>query len=192
MKLFNKYLLFSLTTLILALTSCDPAKEFETELSTIDSCMQHLDSIEQIHKGINFDSLELMVTHIMENEDKIKNYYVSDTVDRELGELMNNCKGFRKSLKNAKGMGLTFIDEIFAIRKQLENLKTDILNGVFDKEQVKTYLAEEKDALNKLSLKFFDFNHMQQMQVQIYHQAVPKVDAYVAKLVIPDDVPLEP
>jgi hypothetical protein len=191
MKTFTHLFIVSLLLSALALTSCDPAKEFEAELKTIDSCMAQLDSIEQVYKGINFDSLDIMVEHVLANEAKMKNYYNADTVDQELGMLMNNCKGIRKSMKNVKGKALAFNDEIFALRKQFTNLKTDILNGAIEKEKINEYLAEEKAALDKLNKQFFDFYTMQKMQSAVYYYAVPKVDVYVQKLNIPDEDTLQ-
>src|SRR5688572_27625077 len=118
MKTFAHLFIISLSLSALTLVSCDPAKEFEAELKTIDSSLVVLDSIEQTYKGINFDTLDVMVKHVLDNEAKMKNFYASDTIDQQLGILMNNCKGIRKSMKNVKGKGLAFNDEIFALRKQ--------------------------------------------------------------------------
>lgn len=186
MKSFTHLLVFSLSFSAFTLISCDPAKEFEAELKTVDSCLAELDSIESVYMGIKFDSLELMVDHVLANEAKMKHYYNSDTVDQELGMLMNNCKGIRKSMKNVRGQGLAFNDELFALRKQFNDLKTDILNGVMEKEKLTGYLNEEKAALDKLNKQFFDFDRMQKMQSAVYYYAVPKVDVYVQQLVIPD------
>lgn len=186
MKTLKNLVVLSLSFSALTLVSCDPAKEFAAELKTIDSCLTALDSIEQVYKGIEFDSLDLMVTHVLDNESKMKEFYTSDTIDMELGILMNNCKGIRKSMKNVKGKGLAFSDEIFALRQQFGDLKTDVLNGVLEKEKINEYLLEEKAALDKLHKSFFDFYELQKMQSAVYYYSVPKVDAYIQKLNIPN------
>ena len=50
-----------------------------------------------------------------------------------------------------------FGDELNAIKHQFIDLKKDIMNGVFKKEQVTEYLAVEKAALDKVSLSFGSF-----------------------------------
>lgn len=186
MKFTKTLFIFSLSALALTVVSCDPAKEFEAEIKSIDSCLAELDTVDQLYQGIKFDSLEYMIEHIMENEEKMKKYYSSDTIDMELGIYMNNCKGVRKSMSDLRGNQLSFGNEIAFLDTQFTNLKTDILNGVHDKEDVKKYLAEEKDALTKLSLSFFSFYDNQKNQSAVFYIACPKVDEYVEKLVIPD------
>ncbi len=192
MKTIPNLVLASLSSAVFLLASCDPAKEFQAELKSIDSCLVELDSIDQLYQGIEFDSLVYMVAHILDNEEKIKKYYVSDTIDNNLCMYMNNCKGVRKSFKDLKGNQTKFAEEIAALDTQFTNLKTDILNGVFDKEEVKLYLATEMDALELFSLKFYSFYTNQKMQSAVFYDASPKVDEYVEKLVIPetDVIPL--
>jgi hypothetical protein len=186
MKTIPNLVLAVLSSAFFLLVSCDPAKEFQTELKSIDSCLVELDSIDQLYQGIEFDSLVYMVSHINENEEKIKKYYVSDTIDNNLGMYMNNCKGVRKSLKDLKGTQTKFAEEIAALDTQFTNLKTDILNGVFDKEEVNLYLTSEMESLELFSLKFYSFYANQKMQSIIFYSASPKVDEYVEKLVIPE------
>lgn len=186
MKTIQNSVLACLSSVAFLLASCDPAKEFEAELNTIDSCLVELDSMDQLYQGIEFDSLVYMVDHIMENEEKIRKYYVSDTIDTQLGIYMNNCKGVRKSMKDVRGSQKLFAEEIAVLDTQFTNLKTDILNGVFNKEELKTYLATETDALSELSLKFYSFYDNQKSQSVIYYSAAPAVDEYVKKLIIPD------
>jgi hypothetical protein len=187
MKPIQFFVFSVLSGMTFLVASCDPAKEFATELKTIDSSLAELDSIENLYNGIQFDSLSYMVRHIMENEDKIKRYYTSDTVDMQLGMYMNNCKGVRKSMKGISQNKTVFAEEIAALDTQFTNLKSDILNGLLEKEQVASYLAEELAALNKLSLSFYEFYDNQKVQSYVFYSASPQVDAYVAKLVIPEN-----
>ena len=190
MKSFIK-IIFPLVVFATVVSSCDPAKEFETELKTIDSCVAVLDEIDTLLKGIKFDSLGLMVSHVNTNEEYMRQYYRADTIDMLLGDYMNNCKGVRKSLKNLAQTQKDFTEEIAALHLQFNNLKTDILNGVFDKEQIAGFLAAEKDALNNLNLKFTEFNRMQKEQSGVYYLCVPYVDDYVKKLTIENEDSLQ-
>ena len=65
------YTFLSLGFLILGITSCNSAAKFKAELEEIDSCVVILDSIEIKYNGIEFDSLRIMVEHILNNEEMI-------------------------------------------------------------------------------------------------------------------------
>lgn len=177
---------FALVTLLVGtMTSCDPAKEFEIELKVIDSCITEIDKIDILYKGIEFDSLQYMVDHVNHNEKMMKDYFVADTIDMLLGSYMNNCKGVRKSMGNIAVNKEEFGKEITAQYNQFSNLKTDILNGVLDKEQINNYLTTEKNSLSEFSFAFMNFYDNQKAQSQIYYQCVPFVDEYVKTLDIP-------
>lgn len=187
MKLPVKIIVLTLAFSAITLTSCDPAKKFADEISDIDSCQAVLDSVDNLYQSINFDSLEYMVNHVLENEAKFKKYYSSDTVDMTLGSYMNSCKGVRKSLKDIRGFEMSFKNEIAILDSQFTNLKTDILNDLYSKDEIKTYLDEEKLALQKFCNSFDGFYVNQKEQAAVFYLASPYVDAYVANMNIPEE-----
>lgn len=180
------FLLAGCSAFILA--ACDPAKEFEKEIKTIDSCLTELDKIEELYNGIQFDSLKYMVTHVLDNEAKMKEYYVADTVDMMLGSYMNSCKGVRKSMSDVDGNKIRFAQEIGALDTQFTNLKQDILNGVLSKEEIDKYLSVEMNDLKVFSISFYSFYDNQKNQSAVFYEASPKIDEYVSKLQIPSEV----
>lgn len=190
MRSFLK-IIFPIACFAFVISSCDPAKEFETEIKSIDSCISVLDKIDSLFKGIEFDSLNVMVDHVNNNEELMREYYTSDTIDQLLGSYMNSCKGIRKSLNNLETTKTDFADEIAAIYSQLNNLKTDVSNGVFEKKEIDKYLATEKEALNKLNLSFTEFYTIQRDQKGVYYLCVPFVDGYVNALNVPGEDTLQ-
>ncbi|MBK7128142.1 MAG: hypothetical protein IPM74_13060 [Crocinitomicaceae bacterium] len=166
-------------SLCVTISSCDPAKKYANEIEKIDSCLTVIDEYDSLYHTIQFDSLQWMVNHVLENENAIKQYGVSDTVPQLLGSWMNNCKGVRKSLKDIGGNKMKFNDEIFFMRRQFTNLKTDIINGVYDKDEIEKYLKIETEALTNFGVMFGDFYDLQKSQSAIFYDAVPNVDAYV-------------
>lgn len=174
--------IFLLIVLPIIVTSCDPAKEFETELSDIELQLAHVDSLENLFDGIDFDSLTLMVDHVKANEAEIKNLYTPDTLNEEFGKWMNDCKSIRKSLGNVgKDQGV-YGDELNAVKHQFLDLKDDISNGVLKKDQVTEYLSIEKAALDKVSLSFGSFYSMVSAERYRYYVVVPKVDSFIEEL----------
>lgn len=167
--------------LMFAVGSCNPSEKYKTEIAEIDSCLNVLDSVEALYNGIEFDSLKLMVEHVLDNEDSIQVYYHPDTLSLEIGTRMNECKGIRKSLKNLDAKRDDFAAEIDAVRLQLTNLKTDIENGAFAEEKMKGYIDEEKMALNVLNLSLTDFYNLQQLQKRYYYYSVPFIDELIVQ-----------
>ena len=141
--------------------------------------------------GINFDSLNFMVEHVRENEALIKQYYKPDTINAEFGRLMNECKGIRKKLSNLTKKRTDFGDEMNALKHQFMDLKTDIGNGLFTKEQVKGYLGDEKKNLEMLQLTFMEFYDNQTVQSEIYYHDVPQVDDFIKQLITECDTIVE-
>jgi len=167
---------------LIALTSCNPAAQYEKEIAKIDSCLTIIDSIEIKYNGIEFDSLDYMVKHVLDNEDKIKQYYTPDTISMEIGMRMNECKGIRKTLKGVKSKESKYLLEMEELRSQLLNLKEDISNGVLKKEQIDEYLAQELHDLNILNVSFTDFYEMQKLQKGYFYFSTPAIDSLVEEI----------
>lgn len=167
--------------LILTVASCNPSDKYKAEIAEIDSCLSVLDSVESLYNGINFDSLKLMVAHVLDNEDSIQLYYHPDTLSLDIGTRMNECKGIRKSLKNLDAKQDDFAIEISAIRTQLANLKVDIENGVLAEEKMKGYIEQEKMDLNVLNLSLTDFYNLQELQKRYYYYSVPFIDELIVQ-----------
>lgn len=164
------------------ITACNPASKYKKEIAEIDSSLAVVDSIEQKYNGIEFDSLRMMVDHVLMNEDSIKEYYHPDTLSLYIGIRMNDSKGIRKSLRSIDSKKQNFAEEIATLRLQLKNLKTDIENGVLKEEKIKEYLAKEKEDLNILNLSFNDFYTIQEKQKRYYYSSVPVIDSFLVVL----------
>lgn len=167
---------------IFSLSACNPAEQYKTELATIDSCISVIEEMEVQHDGIEFDSLKLMVEHVIDNEKAIKDLYTPDTLDMEFGKLMNDAKTVRKKLGSVGKEQVAYSDELNAIKHQFLDLKEDILNGLYDDQQIKDYINVEKAALNKVSLGFSSFYSMQKEEKKRYYYATPKIDAFILEL----------
>ncbi len=179
--------IFLLIVLPLIVASCDPEKEFETELDDLELQLAHVDSLESLFDGIDFDSLTIMVDHVKANEAEIKRLYTPDTLNEEFGRWMNDCKAIRKNLGNiGKDQGI-YGDELNAVKHQLLDLKEDVKSGVLKKDQVTEYLGVEKAALDKVSLSFGSFYGMISAERYRYYVVVPKVNDFIEELKAKND-----
>jgi hypothetical protein len=141
-----------------------------------------LDSIEVKYSGIEFDSLRMMVDHVISNEDSIKKYYEPDTLSLDIGIRMSECKSIRKDLHNIEVQKTNFADEIARTRMQLDNLKTDLSNGVLSEEKANEYVELEKDGFNSLNNSFDMFYLMQESAKRYYYSSVPIIDDFIIQL----------
>ena len=178
----NIITIFAITISVCSLLSCNPSKKFTNELTTIDSCITVIEEMEEHLNGINFDSLDVMVQHVQHNESVIKRLYMSDTVDNDFARMMNECKGLRKTMEGSKAKKIKYGDELNALKHQFMDLKTDIMDGRFSKEQIDGYLSKEKRDMHIVHDSFYEFYDLQLKQTKIYYSNVPVVDKYVQDL----------
>ncbi len=162
--------------------SCDPSSQFSGEISTIDSCLTQLDELEDVYNEIDFDTLELMVMHVKENEAHISDLYRPDTINTELGQMMTDAKSVRKRLSKVRNYQETYFNELNELKHQFINLKEDILAGLLAEEEINNYLKTEMAALTTFELMFLDFNKVQQEEKERYDVTTPGIDAFVQKL----------
>lgn len=165
------------------LTSCDPAVTYKKEIAELDSCINLVDSLQTVFDGIEFDSLQLMFNHTINNEDVIKRLYKSDSVNQLLASQMNEAKSVRKAFKHLDSEKSNMETDLILSKGQLESLRTDVLAGVLNEEQIKQYLGVEKEAVNNLRMVVTDFDQLQKVQKNRYYYYSPGMDAFVDKLI---------
>ena len=173
-----KQILLVLSALFL-ITSCDNAVKYKTELSEIDLYQSKLDSLGEEINGIEFDSLVYMQAEADKNEKIIKTHYAPDTIEVVFAEKLNFNKGVRKSLKAVVKQKGDMIKEIDELKIQFKNLKTDILEGIYDADQITDYLNVEKLDYDILELSIREFNLNQSKQKKNFYYANPQIAEYV-------------
>ena len=178
-KIAKAFVLFSLG---ITFISCDPATTYKKEIEEIDSCFALVDSLQNEFNGIEFDSLDYMYNHVLSNEDNIKKYYYSDTVNEMLAGQLNDSKSIRKRFKNIELDRTVLQEKLTTSLNQLENLEEDIRNGVLTEDQIKQYLADEKEAANEVYVEFESFYLMQESEKKRFYQFTPAIDAFVEQL----------
>ena len=179
---------FLAASFLLTLVACDPASQYKTELDEIDSYLTRIDSLETKFDGIEFDSLNMMVEHVKKNESLIKELYNPDTLNAEFGRLMNDSKMIRKTLADVGGFESSIGDELNAVKHQLMDLKEDILAGLFSDDQIREYIAIEKEALAKVDDIFANFYATQLEEKNRFYDVVPKVDTFIEDLKVKSEV----
>ena len=68
------------------------------------------------------------------------------------------------------------------LQNQLDDLRTDILNGVLKEEQIKEYIDREKNDLNVFSRRFNEFYDLQKKESNYFYASCPIIDSFIVKL----------
>ena len=166
---------------LLVLSACNPETKYADELKEIDTYTKKLDSVETILNGIEFDSLVYMQKTAADNEKLIKRFYVSDTIDQVFAQKLAYNKSVRKFLKKADEEKIKMVNELDALKKQFTNLKTDILNGLYNKEQIKNYLKIEEDDTEMLLKSVMDYDIIQKRHKTYFYYSTPSISSYLTK-----------
>jgi hypothetical protein len=164
------------------LASCDTGLKYKTELEEIQGYQLKLDSLSLDVNRIDLDSLVYMQTEAASNEKTIKALYSPDTIDALFAEKLNMNKGVRKSLISVNNQKENMLNEIGELKLQFVNLEVDILNGLYNQEQIVDYLNVEKLDFDILELSYKDFNLNQNKQKNNFYFANPQISEYVEML----------
>jgi DNA integrity scanning protein DisA with diadenylate cyclase activity len=167
---------------LILLSACNPETKYADELKEIDAYTKKLDTIETILNGIEFDSLVYMQEVASSNEKLIKRFYVGDTIDQDFAQKLTFNKSVRKFLKGTNKEKVNMYAELNALKTQFANLKTDIINGLYNKEQISNYLSVEKKDTDMLLRSVTEFDKIQTLNKSYFYFATPSISAYLTKI----------
>lgn len=138
------------------LASCvDLEKSTQTE--RIDAMNTTLDSIEVVIAEHAFDSLLQMQQNSYAIENRVKNYYVSDTINLALGRKMDAFKKMRKNMKPLAKARLAINSSIAEERVSLKHLLIDINGSNGDREKYNEYIQYEQAKVDQLKALLTDY-----------------------------------
>lgn len=173
-----KQIIFLFSALFL-LASCDNASKYKAEIIEIDTYQLKLDSLIGEINGIEFDSLSYMQGEAEANEKILKSLFSPDTIDMVFAEKLNMNKGIRKSLSMVEKQKNDMLNEISELKSQFSNLKEDIINGLYNNEQIEDYLNVEKLDFDNLELSYRNFDLNQKKQKRNFYYSYPQITEYV-------------
>jgi len=167
---------------LVVLSACNPETKYADELKEIDSYTKKLDTVEAVLNGIEFDSLVYMQEMASSNEKLIKRFYINDTLDEDFAQKLTYNKSVRKFLKGVDEEKVKMYDELKALTNQFEYLKTDILNGLYNKEQISNYLSVEKKDTDMLIKSVTEFEKIQKLNKSYFYFSTPSINTYLTKI----------
>ncbi len=131
--------------------------EKSTQIESIDAMNSTLDSIEIVLEEHTFDSLFPMQRNSYAIENRVKNYYVSDTIDLALGRKMDAFKKMRKNMEPLARARQTLLSSIKEERLSLIDLQNDIDGSNGEREKYGEFIQFEEAKLDQLRALINDY-----------------------------------
>ena len=169
-------------TIISLLFSCSDLNKSD-QLASISDLNNQLDSIEQVWEDNKIDTLAQWELSVYDVENRIKKYYVSDTIDMEFGRKMDAFKVLRRQFKPLGKAINALRTGIAEERESLEKLKTDIEEGNGERGKYDEFIAFEKEKVNQLVTLSTDFVETKQKCLDTYEELYPELNAFSWSLV---------
>ncbi len=164
MKIFSFFILFAFTLLFASCGDLDKPKH----LKAIAKMEESIDSMHIVLKENRLDTLAGIQIAANALLTRFKTYYVTDTIDMELGKKMNQFKRVMKSIKPKKGRGAktsTESNEIIIADRSIGNGFAVVHSGLKAEEQTLTDLKKDIENGNGRRDKYAEYIKFEQQKV---------------------------
>lgn len=173
---------FFLSSFLFLLASCTDLKKTE-QFEKIDTLNSSLDSIADQYFENKVDSVRKMSMDIYGVQNRIKNNYVADTINYELGEKMGQHKWMKKKLKVVGKNGIALDSGIVQMRATLKDLRSDIDNGYGEREKYDEHIGFESEKVNKLRVLCDEYIFLKDSCLTIYNNVHDELNAFSMSLI---------
>ena len=175
------FLVGIVATMALFLSSCMDLKTSE-QLESIEAMNQTIDSLETVFEKNRLDSVSNISLKAYGVENRIKNNYVSDTINIEFGKKMDAFKVMRRNLKPL-GKALTMIPQsIEEERVKLKELQDDIENGNGKRQEYDEYIAFEEEKVNQLKTLVSEYMQVKDQSLTTYNELYDELNSFSMSL----------
>jgi hypothetical protein len=151
-------------------------------LATIDKLNTRLDSLKNELLTNKLDSAQQYSIEAIDNETRIKNYFIEDTIDMVFAEKMTRYKNMRRAFKH---MYLEFDNIVLGcdeVKETLRQLRHDIENGDGDRAKYSEYLNFEKSKFDKLEILAKDYFDAKKTNVATFRELNPELHDFSLKV----------
>jgi hypothetical protein len=166
---------------LLLFTACADIEK-SGQLEQISNLETTLDSIQTTFDEIKIDSISKMSLKAYGVENRIKTYYVSDTIDMALGKKMDAYKVMRKKF-SPMGKGATAIKKGLEEEKlKLQALTTDIENGNGKRDKYDEFIVFETEKVNQLRALLNEYSENRDYCLKTFNELHEELDAFSMEL----------
>lgn len=177
-----KHISLLLMASVFAFASCTDLKKTE-QFEKIDALNSSLDSISEVYYSNKIDTLRNLSMSIYGVQNRIKNNYVSDTVNFKLGVKMGKHKWMKKKLKVIGKNGKVLDSGIVQMKTTLQDLRHDIDNGYGEREKYDEHIAHERRKVNQLRVVCDEYVVLKDSCMTIYNSVQDELNAFSMSLI---------
>ena len=165
----------------LLLSSCMDLKTSK-QLDAITAMNKTIDSLETVFNENKLDSVAKISLSAYSIENRIKKYYVSDTINMEFGRKMDAFKVMRRNLAPIGKAQQSIPQSIEEEREKLKDLKADIENGDGKREEYDKYIAFEQDKVKQLKTLVSEYIEVKNASLKTYNDLHDELNAFSMSL----------
>lgn len=173
--------LLGATMLGLLLVSCVDLKKTD-QLAKIDAMSKTVDSIEVVFNEHKLDTLAVISNNAFGVENRIKQNYVSDTINMEFGRKMDRFKIMRKNFPSL-GKGMSSIKRgLEQERGDLKKLRDDIENGNGEREKYDEFVTFEQKKVDQLRALLTEYVDTKVVAIETYNELYDELNDFSMSL----------
>lgn len=150
-------------------------------IARIDSLENIITATSEIFDSIDWEIIENQSIITRENIDYIHRYY-TDTMSKEEAEILTNYYNANKGYAKLMALKIQNAEEIKYSKEQLENLKTDVNNGLIDIKKYRKYINTESKAVNQLNITIRNIEKVHSKIDPLFDSSSSTVNLLVSKL----------
>ena len=170
-----------LTLLLLALVVACGNGEKKAYLAEVDGMISHLDSLKVVADENVLDSLPYIIERVKKNTKRFAESYTIDTINLEVGEVMNSYKDVRKVLSRNSGNLAKVRVSIPETLEKLEDLKSDISHGVGERDKYHEYILFEREKVRQMDTLLAIYLRTNKKYLDLYETLNVKVGNYIVE-----------
>lgn len=171
-----KIKIFLSLSLLLAVSCQDVRKK--TQLEKLTALESEVYDLQKEFEEKKVDTIGRLSGEVMDVEFRIRNFYVSDTINRDLGVKINAYKSIRKRIKPLVKMYAQIQGGCHEEIKSLAQLKKDIESGAGEKERYDEYLEFEQKKVDQLKAVFEEALKEQQSILETFEKYHAELKAF--------------
>ena len=172
--------------ILIALASCSSVEE---ELKQTEALQTKLSQADEVFQKWDFEQMKSRKKQIDERIDSVSSYYKNNglVMDMKVGLIMADFKNSGKAFKRITADYNKVKEELSFSKSQLENMATDLKAGTMEKEAMKGYLIEEKEAVDAIYAQVVKLDTIFMRSDKVYSKYAPKVDSLMATFSSPEN-----
>lgn len=161
---------------------CTDVKKIE-QIERIDSLSASVDSISQVYSENKIDTVRNISMSIYGVQNRIKNNYVSDTINFALGVKMGQHKWMKKKFKVVGKNGKVLDSGLVQMKTDLEDLRYDIDNGYGDRAKYDEHIGHESNKVRQLKAICNEYVLLKDSCMSIYNNVHDELNEFSMSLI---------